>query len=386
MTMTRHSILLEIITRSPMHITALNGGRYLPDRNQINRWSGGANEPGIPCQLTRTLKVRKANASPRPLATNEDAPSTSAVPRSDFVDVPVIPANSLGGKLRSAAASLIEDALIARGLTLSAAAYNTQRKGASSATIERDKQTVTLAVAGANHPFYGLFGGTAFGISANLVVHDGYPVTPDTVPLLISPPRVIEPANGALTSAIPIVRKDALLAMEDTERLQAIVGLDIVNKYHAAELQRSLDKRANQANEGAEKGKKTSLRAIAATEAINPGTGFQLAFDVTTRNDAQLGLLLLALHRVINDGQIGGKRARGFGQFRVVASRMRSQDSFGEGVLFSPANDEGAYAFVGQEEISRALAAAESWLESVDVADLEAFASDEAPTYFKAAV
>lgn len=368
--------IIEIQTQSPLHITALESGRYVPETGRIVR-SEVTGQASIPCALTRTLSVRKAVAA-----------ETSEGRAIDFTRVPVIPANTLGGKLRTAACELVETALILKGKKLSPRAFNTLRKGTATTELKRSEQTVLLARYGANHPLIGIFGGTSYGIDANLVVHEGLPVTEDTLPLLPVSPLAAEPVRDfALTDALPIVRKDALIDLNKPEHIAAVVGVDEINAYHEAEMGRTVAKKAKK--DAGETGKKESLRAIATVEAARPGLHFQIALTLRSRNDQQTGLLLLALKSLVDSGQIGGKAARGFGRFGVIASRVSVKDSEGnvtESPIFGLRTEGNGYDWNVSTDLESAIAAAESWIETVDPAELEMLASDSAPAQVKALV
>lgn len=368
--------IIEIQTQSPLHITALESGRYVPETGRIVR-SEVSGQASLACSLTRTLSIKKATPS--------ETPDGRTI---DFSRVPVIPANTLGGRLRTACCELVEESLVLRGLKLTPRTFNTLRKGSATTSLARSEQTVVMARYGANHPLIGIFGGTTFGIDANLVVHEGLPVTEDTLPLLVASPMAADMVRDfMLTEALPIVRKDALIDLERPDHIAALVGVDAVNEYHEAEMGRSAAKKAKK--DAGETGKKESLRAIATVEAVRPGLHFQLAFRLRARNDEQIGIFLLGLKRVIDSAQIGGKAARGFGRFSVIASRLTVREPDGSSVespLFGLRAEGEGYAWNLSDELSGAVAAAETWIESLDPRELEMLASEDAPAQIKALV
>jgi len=366
--------VIEIQTQSPLHISAIESGRYIPEQNKIVR--GMTSQSSIPCALTRTLNVRRAS----PIETEDGRVI-------EFTRVPVIPANTLGGKLRTAACELVEESLVLRGLKLTPRTFNTLRKGTATTELRRSEQTILMAKYGASHPIIGIFGGTSYGIDANLVVNEGWPVLEDTLSLLTVAPMAAEPVReGPYVDAIPIIRKDALIDLTRPDHVGAIVGVDEVNAYHEAEMGRNLAKKAKK--EAGETGKKESLRSIAAVEAVRPGLAYQFAFTLRARNDRQVGLLLLALKRLVDSGQIGGKAARGFGRFAVIASRAtirQSDEAAIESPIFGLRTEGNGYDWNLNDDLTGAVAAAESWIETVDPRELEMLASDDAPAQIKAA-
>lgn len=371
-------IVVELMLTSPMHITALGSGRYVPDTGRIMQ-DGGGSDAGIPCTLTRKLPVVRQERN----YTNKDGVSKTLSPTQE---VPVIPASTLCGKLRNAASMLIENSFIARQQHIKPATFVTMRSGTATATMQRDLQGIAMSRAGANDPFFGLFGGTTFCLDANLVVHEGYAYTNDTQALLSWTPQTLTlmPSFDTL-AAMPIVRKNQLFEWQGADHMIKLMGEQEVMDYIGDTNDKLAASKAKKA--AGESGKKVDLRSIAAAEVVVPGVGFVCVFDVTYRNQAQLGLFLLALREVVNSGQVGGRKAKGAGMFKTNLCKMLLSDDDGAVIravdVFKPRVEGQPVALSESAEISQAKMAVDEFLETVNASHYEKFAASDAHLQFK---
>lgn len=379
--MKKVSIALDIKLMSPLHVTSMEKGRYMPNEPKYKQIRRGADDGGIPLTLTRELEVALAEAQ---VIGEGDAAFSKTVVR-----VPVMPANGIGGRLRRNAADLIAKSLQARGEKLSPRAYNTLAAGSPDASLLRSEASVEQVTAGKQHPYFGVFGGSSYALSADLVVHEGYPITRITEGLLRSPALLEVPdvREHDMTQAIPLVKKDDVKDVKNPEQLEAVIGVEATSEYIATIMRGREDKKARMAEEG-DQSKKTELSTVAATQAATPGLHFALRLDLMVRSDAHLGLFLRALQRFVDPvtgGQFGGKAAKGYGRFSVVASNMAVYE---EGALLdtmqllTPQAD-GGYAFSTNPFVAAAVLAGDSFIDDVDAAELEKFASADANKQFK---
>lgn len=382
--MQKVSIALDIQLQAPLHITSLEDGRYVasePKHRQVKRTT---EKVGIPVSLTRDLEI--VLAEPVSVGEGEGAYLKTTA------RIPVIPANGLGGRLRRTAAELIIDSLVARGQQVSPRAYNTLTAGSPDASLLRAEASMEQVIAGKQHPYFGLFGGSSYALSSDLVIHEGYPLSAMTAHLLSLPAMVNVPEvrDIDMTQVIPLVKKDDVKDVKDPARLTSAVGVDAVSDYIGGVMERREEKNARKKSDEQDQGKKTELATIAALQVATPGLSFALRFDAVVRSDAHLGLLLLALHRFCDpafNGQIGGKGAKGFGRFTVAQARIfefengvRSQD----GINLWASDAAGGYAFTDHPMLERVLGAGNDFVDSVDAAELEKFASADANKQFKA--
>lgn len=352
-------IAADIELTSPMHITAINKGAYMmPDGEApyILRYEpSGKSSPQ--CSLTRTMQI---------FAGSGDTDATKKAPR-----VPVIPASTFAGKLRRAAAELMFDSMISRNKQVSPDTYNMLTTGTASTSIATAASIPEVVRAARNDPFLHLFGGTTFMISSASVISEGWPLLDVTRGLMMTEPILPTASISKLedmTDAVAIIRKNDVLDMRG-EQLQSVITLSDLAAYFTKE---SEDRKATkQRRSEGEAGPKTSLRAINAYEAIRPGMAFALRIEVTARTPASLGLMLMAVQRLLREGQIGGKTARGLGRFTLApnASRLYELDPENRQTIVLSSifeNKASGYKFADNPIIAIAVTAAQDFIDECD--------------------
>ena len=359
----KYRIAADITTTSPLHITAIEKGSYDPATQRLTRYDG----KGIGCSLTRTMKIASA-----------------AVIKGDAVyvpEVPVIPSSSIGGKVRRAAANLIFDSLVKRDLVISVDAYNTMTSGMATTELKADQATPETIRAARQDPFLGLFGGTSFALSAATVISEGWPLLEMTRPMLMSEPLVpVLPLCELRTMTTPmaIIRKNDAAELSGAN-LEGVVGLQALAGYFQAEGDRRANSKAKKSSD--EDSKKTDLRTFNAVEAVNAGMSFALRFEVTARSPAHLGLMLLAIQKILQDGQIGGKGARGMGRYVCSASRLYEIDpSNRESTVLTNLfhGRETGYGFHDHPIVNEAVLQASDYIDQVRPELINAFAAADA--------
>lgn len=398
----RFILAADITLTAPLHITAIEKGRYSTDgdRPRLYRYDAGAGA-GLQCALTRSRRVMIDMASAEqgePVAAENEEPAGSGSQGPSSSDIPVIPSSTVGGKLRSLAASLIFESLIKRGQTISTDAFNTLCSGSATTALAGDQAVPEVIRLAREEPFLANFGGTSFALPAYSVIADGWPLIQTTRQYLMSPELLPteELPNlrwmSQMCSPVAIVRKDPVRELQSSQ-LHEIVALDDLIQYveekgeqaAAAKINKAKAKEAKQNGEAIASTKKTDLRTLSALEAVNTGMSFALRVRVDATTPAQLGLMILAFQKLLRDGQIGGKGARGFGQFICRESRIITIDpntnnpiSDAHERLFS-ARDMG-YEVVGLEDgedtpITQSVQAAQSYLREINALLIEAFAT-----------
>ncbi len=252
-------LAVDITTTSPLHITAIEKGAYDPATQRLVRYDGA----GIGCSLTRTqsmahcARVGDNGAVVTPL-------------------VPVIPASTISGKLRRAAADLIASSFVQRNLQISPDAYNVLTSGMANTELKGDEKTPEVLRMARNEPFLSLFGGTSFAMSAHTVISEGWPLIGNTQGMLMSEAIAdFHPFTDLreMTEILPIIRKNDVADMAGAN-LEAVVGFEQLVAYAMAESgNRAESKAKKKANE---EGKKTDLRTINGVETVKTGVNFAL--------------------------------------------------------------------------------------------------------------
>src|SRR3989344_1899300 len=284
----KRRISVDIKTTAPMNIMAMSKGTFIPDRNKVVRYkvSGGSE-----CGLTMTMPI------PGVYSVASDVPGAEAEVRSTTVPLPIIPSSTITGGLRRAACALIEDSVVDRKLNMSVAAFNTLSSGSATATLTAATQVTTIRAA-AQHPFFGLFGGTSLALSSRMVVADAVPVIEETVGMSLlsstQPTMILRPSDMLIP--VQIIRKNDALG-RDADRLVELIGEAEITKYWVEQ-------------------------TATAIEAVMPNVNFVLSFEVNAYSEAQFGLFLMALQRLLRKGQFGGRAARGFGQYKLLSTSI----------------------------------------------------------------
>lgn len=307
-------------TMSPLHISAPdNGLRYNP---KTRKTAYGTKE-GQACTPMRTLTIL---ATPHVQPNEHNSLGT--------IDVPVLPANGLRGRLRRMAAAEIEDVLRDRDEKMTWQAYQMLHCGAVTARPDGSTPGLEDFRAQRNNIMMGVFGGGPRLIPGRLRVSTGMPVVDALCAMGIVPDvyqdLAIHSANvWRLTEYMPVIRVDDMLQFADPRAHQVIDSYPEVmaqkiseeaekrRKRAEAEAKRKADKKNGGAgaNEEPEEQEERGLRTFAYVQAVITGVPFYVRFDLHG-SDEQIGLLLSAIMRLLQGEKgIGGKSAVGFGRF-----------------------------------------------------------------------
>lgn len=384
----RFILAADITLQSPMHIGAIEKGRYVFDgvsSSKIIRYDAGPGA-GIQCSLTRTMRLSNQSYEYK----------TDEGPRIRYgVDVPVIPASTVRGMMRQSAGNLLLASLVQRDMTLSTDAYNTLMTGSATTSLNADAATPEVFYMARRDAFFANFGGTSFALAARSAISTGMPIIQMTRDMLMSPP-LLDPLGierlDDMTSAIAVVRKDAVRDM-DGPHIHQVIPLDDIARYHhdkavemtAAAQNKAAQKAAKTAGESVEKDKKRDIRTLSAFESVNCGVSFALRLQVDAVSEAHLGLMVLALQDILRKGLVGAKTNTGLGQFVCEQSRIyqinpaTNQPMSEAGDHLFAARSTG-YAVIGADDedhspLATAIDAAKDYIEDIQPDLIEAFAS-----------
>jgi len=291
---------------SPLHI-AVPGDHRVDQNGKFV-----ANQQATPCTRVQTM----------PVLSVEDGETQQTY-------LPNIPANSVRGRLRRAAANLVQDALVSRGIQMTLQSYNCLRCGAPHGYPAKKPPTLPETVAAHNHLFYGIFGGSPKMYRANVVTDTGFPVTAEAVAAGVVPDRYADRAVGriekkgggsftpSLTSVIFSRRNDDALMFNDPNAERVIANYaESVEDWReiASETVGDVaDASDDQAN-GKGKAKKVfrGPQGFRAMELVHPGTPFFIRIEAEL-DLAQAGLFLQAVVGLQNT-PMGGQVRNGFGR------------------------------------------------------------------------
>jgi len=303
---------------------------------------------------------------------------TSAVPvliegaRKSF---PVIPPNTLRGGLRRAAADLILHSFRRRRITLTLAAWQGLRAGAVHGHPDGADPSVSEFEAAMQHPYLGLFGGSAKMVPSKLRLDTGWPVTQALVDAGIIPAgcdRGVIPADRPLLGYQWQRRVDDGLNMTSLDQLAAVVTdpLDMIDAWQTLFSRPSAEDK--EAARSSDEGKLTGLKSLTAVEFVMAGVPMVYNAETSGSSAAQDGLLLLAVRSFVRTQRIGASTRHGFGRFlpelRVMA------DGFSGELLTRIADDasnEFDFSPMARDALGDRIQAAEQAIEAMEGRSIE---------------
>lgn len=298
-------------TTSPMHITAPGERKCkLPNDNKPNA-------PLFPMQAVQ--RMRLPAVLDEVAAENEEEQTT----RYRVPEVPIIPANSIRGRLRRFCAFEVFDVLKANKEKLTLDTYNTLLCGAATGSLDSNPPTLSEISEANDHPFIGLWGGGPRMLHSKLRVDTAYPICEDTRQIV---PSMIDSGFAAAGTGRDLVqtffrrRNDDILSFANPKYAEATVE-DFLNAIDEYQNERAKPKSDNPEDESTR-----GVRSFTAYEVVSPNVPFRLAFDIHG-DYAQLGLFLNGLRRLIHDQSMGGMGRLGYGRFEVLNLMISEVDS-----------------------------------------------------------
>lgn len=303
---------------SPLFIASPEDARVNPKTKRITY--GGAEDRST-VAATAVQKMRLKQDADLLLTAQSEEDSDE---KTGFIQnyVPIIPANSLRGRLRRQAANIIFEHLRDKGETLTLDAYHVLTCGAPHGHPEKDPAIADIQ-AFLDHPYFGLFGGGPKMIRGGLRMNTGWPILKETIDAKIIPKdfEKRQSAGGYNTDVLFIRRVDDAL-----EFANPLTGEIVDNYLEAIERFRELasseaeivpmeDETPAEEQKAAQKDKGArGVRSWSAFEVVVPGINFHVGFDIKAPEQAHVGLALLAWERLLNEQQLGGKVSLGFGR------------------------------------------------------------------------
>lgn len=353
-----------IKTVSPLHITsaASSGSRYVPGEDGKISYDG---KSGFP--MTETIKTKIAFT---------DSENTH---QSKLMNVPLLPASGLRGALRRAASSVIEDYfLLERDQKMaSVQVYLGMRTGAISGRPDGVAPSSSEIISAQNNVFFGIFGGGPRMLRGRLKAQDALPVLDKLIENGYIPQSKADHAlygidPRRLYNYAQVIRKDDFIGDHTGSERASEVVEGFTDSYEAERektLLRAIEKaKKASGTETSDDSVERGVRAMSFREDVASGVPFylRLAIDGT---EAQVGLLIQSLERMLNDG-IGGRKALGFGKTQGTINVIDEEGTV-KTVLVGDINSE----YAVQEDAEPFLAATTSALEELTMETLVEFTS-----------
>lgn len=327
-------------------------------------------------------------------------------------DVPLVPSNSVRGRLRRHTLSILVEALMARGETLTKDAYQMLSNGGMVGGGEDNQLTVGELVRARKNVHFGLWGGGPRLIPSAVITCDLMPVCAETISSgRVAPEHrgfapVITRRTGDQTTTVPAAgwnliqtrifkRNDDMLTVnsEALARL-SVLGPDsheVIAAYQAEQMAFSdARKQAKSATEGKHQSaltddeasalKKRTLTHFLEMEVVVPGTVWPVDMRLQSWvSPAQLALFIRGLERLVNEQQLGGFKRWGFGQYNAYLDITAGDQKVGR-IQWDAERHQHTCTMVDSsydDALRQALA-------SVDSAELSGFANAGAPKAPKA--
>ena len=348
-------------TISPLHIASPESARVDVAKGRILR--GAGNVPGTAaCTATQTHNILLTKGQ----IEDGQHPSRS---------VPIIPSNSIRGRIRRSAAVVIKEHLLKRNEKLTLDAYHTLMSGSPNGYPDSVLPSVTEYLDASTHPFFGIFGGGPRMLPARLKTDTAYPINDVTLEGGIVPSATDEYATDVWnTQAVMFRRVDEALTMTDPQMLDLVE--DVVNTVEDwRELTASVPAEAGSEDGEEKESNFRGVRTWTGHEIVRVGTCFYFQVSIESFDEALRGLFLKAIEGFFNLQNLGGWSRNGYGRYKMIEPKMTF---YGEDQKidspFIKLNADGRYELdMDVDEVKSYILALYEALESVTAADIEKY-------------
>lgn len=341
--MTTYTFLGVMTLATPMHITQAFTNDRISDEGRIS--SGTMGTP-----YSRTMRAPYLN---------EDGEATY---------LPMIPGNSLRGRLRRELGKLIRNQLVEDGKTIPMSVYHGLSCGTSTSSPSKAEKTVDLVHSAENDIYIGLMGGTPLMFAGKLRVGEGVPLVTEALDCGAIPVDLEDQALEVRRHTYPVslIRKDDVLLFNDPQADVLIENYEeAVNEWQMSLLDNREKRRASREDASLAKQTAKNLKQMMAVELVPAGYKFLLEFTVKDPTEAQLGFLAMGLKGLL-ESPLGGYTRVGTGRFSAHLM-LRKDDEFIGTVLTSQSNKV-EMDFAG---IETQVAAAKEAIKATDLALLD---------------
>lgn len=308
------------------------------------------------------------------------------------IEVPFVPGNSIVGRMRRAAATMIAKSLRAREQQITRTTYRGISCGAADPKPEMNGLQVDEFERYLKDPHIGLFGGGKRLYEGGFKMFDLLPVTMATIEAGMVPAEYAEhmamlssgedgrPASR-VTGIDVLHRRDDLLDGASEEVISTISdyeGLFGDMKQEAARKVQAAAKRAGvKLGEEEKAADRVSMSQQSAREYIVPGVAMHFKAALKKRvTKEQLGMWVLSLQEVFNTNEFGGVSHLGYGELNLAdaAVNLVLHGTEKSAPLFSLVREGGCDQLViSHPEAKEAAQAASKWISGVTNESFESF-------------
>lgn len=251
--------------------------------------------------------------------------------------VPVVPGNTMRNLLRRTMLKHVLEPSLKGRVQLSIHAYAAAYAGSATGNPDGVASSFDEIVAMRSHPFIGLFGGGPRMLQGRLMVDNLWP-------LHTHAQRVIGEGledrlvTGKITDVVWTRRVDPITALQETGDVEVIKdGVAEANQWIVGLLEQTksaASKRSKSAEDAAPDTGKAGrgLRAFNAHEVVIPGLDWYWRMNIDRPNDAQVGLILMALSKMEQE-RIAGGHAKNYGAFQIEDVKLDGESVWHAGAL-----------------------------------------------------
>jgi CRISPR type IV-associated protein Csf2 len=348
------SITILLRTLSPLHITAPEDCRVTTDGQRVY------GQRGFPCSLTQKLTI--------PLRPEDAKDEKSAQ------TVPLIPANTIRGRLRRMSAQAILAQIEANGETLSLPAWQGLQSGAIYGHPDSSRPSVDQMRADYESVYLGTWGGSSRLVPSVVSVGAALPVIDATLDAGLVPGASLNDAvGGRLTQTFFFRRVDDTIVVADPRRGGQIHKFDESYtdwvKLFGPQAKEALGETDGAVDDAPEEkpSKVQGVMSFSAREVVSPNVTFMSEIQCGGEPH-HLGMVVEALRRWAEDPYIGGCRRLGMG-------RLELQIQIGGAPVFVTSGNR---VMVDEEhEVAAAHAEAIQKIEQIAAGDVEAMFKPE---------
>ena len=291
-----------------------------------------------------------------------------------IVQVPMIAANNIIGRLRRHAAKLVLDVISGKGQKVQIGTFSALTCGA--VTGKPDGRDVTFQEYRETraHPYIGLMGGGPRMMRRHVRCFNAVPYCDATAGMFdrIRHPHLDDDINSPHKVHVGLHQILQRWIMNRNDDLKDLVDMATakasIQNFQDAVMERQAQIIGDSAR-GAEGEKKDriSTESFTALEFIVPGITFPLSFELLDVDEAQLGLFLASLDRFADIERMGGYSRNGFGQ--LAFNDVVLED--GEGRILEKNLFMDSRLNRASEHAARALQAWADAAKDLDAADLD---------------
>lgn len=298
---------------------------------------------GADDNITRVMKMNVVDGS-----STDDGEAPVRPPH--LSQIPFVPSNSIRGRIRRHTLSILTEALMAKGETITRDAYQMLSNGGMLGGADAGALTVGEVIRGRRHVFVGLWGGGPRMLASAVTTCDLVPVCAETIGAGKVPESLkgFAPTRTSYVDSQPTTQKargrdlvttrifrrndDMIQLNAEAVRRLSTLGPDAeqqIAAYQTEQLGFREDRRAAKSTlgdkdartlsaEDQESLKKRDLTNFLEMEIVVPGVVWPIDLLLASHvTPAQIALFARGVERFANEQKLGGNSRLGFGQYRA---------------------------------------------------------------------